>query len=51
MKITTPEKLASLIVFKKNKYIGNKIKNIGTKILKKTIRELDNIINNELKKT
>jgi len=51
MKITTPEKLASLIVFKKNKYIGNKIKNIGTKILKKTIKELDNIINNELKKT
>ena len=51
VKITTPEKLASLIVFKKNKYIGNKIKNIGTKILKKTIKELDSIINNELKKT
>ena len=51
MKITTPEKLAALIVFKKNKFIKNKIKNIGTKILKKTIKELDNIINNELKKT
>ena len=51
IKITTPKKLASLIVFKKNKYIGDKIKNIGTKILKKTIKELDNIINNELKKT
>ena len=35
----------------KNKYMGDKIKNIGTKIFKKTIKELDNIINNELKKT
>ena len=51
MKVTTPKKLASTIVFKKNKFIGDKIKNIGTKILKKTIKELDNIINNELKKT
>ncbi len=51
MKITSPEKLASLIIFKKNKYTGDKIRNIGTKILKKTIKELDNIINNELKKT
>ena len=51
MKVTTPKKLASTIVFKKNKFIGDKIKNIGTKILKKTIKELDNIISNELKKT
>ena len=51
IKVTTPKKLASAIVFKKNKFIGDKIKNIGTKILKKTIKELDNIINNELKKT
>ena len=49
--ITSPKKLASEIVFKKNKNIGNNIKNIGTKILKETIKELDNIINNELKKT
>ncbi len=51
VKITSPKKLASLIVFKKNKYLGNQIKNIGIKILKKTIKELDNIINNEFKKT
>ena len=51
IKVTTPKKLASLIVFKKNKFIGDKIRNIGTKILKKTIKELDSIINNELKKT
>ena len=43
--------MSSLIVFKKNKFIGNKIKNIGVKILKKTIKELDNFINNEFKKT
>jgi len=49
--ITSPKKLASEIVFKKNKNIGNNIKNIGTKILKETIKELDSIINNELKKT
>jgi len=49
--ITSPKKMASLIVFKKKKYTGNKIKNIGVKILKKTIKELDNFINNEFKKT
>ena len=43
--------MASLIVFKKNKYTGKKIKNIGVKILKKTIKELDKFINNEFKKT
>ena len=35
----------------KNKKTGNKIKNIGEKILKKTIKELDNLINNEFEKT
>ena len=39
------------ITFKKNKTIGFKIKNIGEKILKKTIKELDKHINNEFKKT
>ena len=45
------EELAQSIVFKKNKTIGIKIKNIGEKILKKTIKELDYLINNEFKKT
>ena len=34
-----------------NKNIGIKIENIGEKILKKTIKELDCLINNEFKKT
>ena len=50
-KINTTEELASSITFKKNKDIGLKIKNIGEIILKKTIKELDNLINNEFKKT
>ena len=50
-KINTPLQLASSIVFKKNKNSGKKIKQIGKKILKKTINELDNLINNEYKKT
>lgn len=50
-KINTPKQLASSITFKKNKKIGMKIKNIGEKILKGTIKELDNIIKNEIKKT
>ncbi len=50
-KINTPKQLASSIIFKKNKNSGTKIKNIGDKILKKTIRELDNLFNNEFKKT
>ncbi len=50
-KITSPKEMASLIVFKKNKYTGNKIKKIGIKILKKTIKELNYFINNEFKKT
>ena len=50
-KVNTPKQLASSITFKKNKKIGMKIKNIGEKILKGTIKELDNIIKNEIKKT
>jgi len=50
-KITTPSELASLIIFKRNKNLGSKIKKIGGKILKETINELDKLINNEFKKT
>ena len=50
-KINSPKKLASSIIFKRDKKKGNKIKNIGEKILKKTIKELDYLIKNELKKT
>ena len=50
-KITTPNELASLIIFKRNKNLGRKIKKIGGKILKETINELDKLINNEFKKT
>ena len=50
-KITTPKKLADSITFKKNKKSGTKIKKIGGIILKKTIKELDNLINDEFKKT
>ena len=50
-KIKTPKELASSIFFKKNKRLGLKIKNIGEKILKKTIKELDYLIKHELKKT
>ena len=50
-KILTPKKLASSITFRKNKVIGNKIKDIGKNILKKTIKELDYFIINEFKKT
>ena len=50
-KISTPKQLASSIIFIKKKQIGIKIKKIGKKILKKTIKELDNLIDNEFKKT
>ena len=50
-KIKTPNELANQIVFKKNKRIGKKIKNVGDKILKKTINVLDNLIKDEFKKT
>tara|TARA_B100001175_G_scaffold295095_1_gene282873 strand:- start:1470 stop:2720 length:1251 start_codon:yes stop_codon:yes gene_type:complete len=51
MKITTPKELAYLISFKKNRNTGNRIKKIGGIILKKTIKEIDNLIINEFKKT
>ncbi len=50
-KVKTVKKLSSSIIFKKNILIGKKIKNIGEIILKKTIKELDTLINNEFKKT
>ena len=50
-KVHTPKKLALSITFKKNKNIGNRIKNIGENILKKTIKEIDNFITDEFKKT
>ena len=50
-KVGTPKKLAASVVFKKNKNIGNKIKNIGENILKKTIKDIDNFITDEFKKT
>ena len=50
-KITTSKELASAIVFKRNKKLGDKIKKIGVKILKETINNLDKLINNEFKKT
>jgi len=50
-KINTPKELSRLIIFKRNKNTGTKIKKIGGKILKETINELDTLINNELKKT
>ncbi len=49
-KIITSKELASLIIFKRNKNIGAKIKKIGGKILKETINDLDKLINNEFKK-
>ena len=50
-KIKTPNELAFKIKFKKNMKTGVKIKNIGDKILKKTIYELNKQIRNEYEKT
>ena len=50
-KITSTKQLASSIFFKKNNSSGNKIKNIGEKILKKTIKEINTQFYNEFKKT
>ena len=50
-RVSTPKQLASMIVFKKNKNLGIKIKKTGEKILKKTLKELDKFIINETKKT
>ena len=49
--INSSKSLASSINFNANKTNGNKIKKIGEKILKKTIRELDCLIKDEFKKT
>ena len=50
-KINTTSQLSKEITFNKNVKSGFKIKNIGEKILKKTIKVLDKHIFNELKKT
>ena len=50
-KIYTATQLSKEISFKKNVQSGLKIKNIGEKILKKTIKVLDKHIFDELKKT
>ena len=50
-KINTPKQIATYVVFKKNKYVSGRIKKIGKEILKKTIKELNIIISDEIKKT
>tara|TARA_Y100000996_G_scaffold412374_1_gene398329 strand:+ start:556 stop:1806 length:1251 start_codon:yes stop_codon:yes gene_type:complete len=50
-KVFSSKTLASSISFNKNSMSGNRIKNLGEKILKKTIKELNILIRNELKKT
>tara|TARA_Y100000389_G_scaffold142250_1_gene140240 strand:- start:13 stop:1263 length:1251 start_codon:yes stop_codon:yes gene_type:complete len=50
-KINSFKELAHSISFKKDKKSAKKIKNIGKTILKKTIKEIENLINNEFKKT
>lgn len=50
-KINTPKQIAANVVFKKNKYVSGRIKKIGKEILKKTIKELNIIISDEIKKT
>ena len=50
-KIYTATQLSKEISFKKNVQSGLKIKNVGEKILKKTIKVLDKHIFDELKKT
>jgi len=50
-KINTPKELSSLISFKRDNSSAKKIKKIGRTILSKTIIELENLINNEFKKT
>ena len=50
-KINSSRELAKSILFKKDKKSTKKIKNIGKTILKKTIIEIENLINNEFKKT
>ena len=49
--VTNPKNLAASITFKRKQNIQKKINKIGGKILKETIKELDNLIINEIKKT
>ncbi len=49
--IKSHNQLSSSIIFKKNKILGNKIKNIGEKISKNIIKEIDKYIINDFKKT
>ncbi len=49
--VTNPKNLAASITFKRKQNIRKKINKIGGKILKETVKELDNLIINEIKKT
>ena len=48
--VTNPKNLATSITFKREQNIRKKINKIGGKILKETIKQLDNLIINEIKK-
>ena len=50
-KVNNSKELSSQIIFRRNKNQGDKIKKIGVKILKETIKDLDKLIKNEFKKT
>ena len=50
-KVFTVSDISNSLIFKKNKRASIKIKNIGEKILKNTIKEFNNLINDEFKKT
>jgi len=50
-KVNSATQLSKEITFNKNVQSRFKIKNIGEKILKKTIKELENFIKNDFKKT
>ena len=50
-RIYSSKRLASSVSFVKNKKGGKLITNIGEKILKKTIKELNNHIFNDFEKT
>ena len=51
MEIKSPKQFANQVVFKKNMTKVKKIKKIGDVIFKSTIKELDKVINYEIKKT
>ena len=50
-KVFTVSDISNSLIFKKNKRASIKIKNIGEKILKNTIKEFNYLINDEFKKT